>query len=92
MTTLSNITISNIMTYSNPADLIRDYLPETLEDLNPDELDALRHLVDFEPARFHVINDEQVAVVDSLCGDIMGSLITIEEYARASIEAAKEMA
>lgn len=83
--------ITNICKYMDPAELIKDYLPEIAEDLDEETMDALSHLTDYEPVVFYVFNDQTVAVVDDISGEVIGNEITLEEYAAASIESARDL-
>ena len=73
--------------FCDPVDLLEAHAPEALEELDGDELDTLRHALDFESIglRFDGLN---VASVDTISGVIL-SIDPLDEFVRESIEYAK---
>lgn len=60
--------------------LMEDCDVEIMEALNDDERDFLRHVDDFDPVAYYLINGDTVVVCDSITGDIMGDPMNIMSF------------
>lgn len=78
--------MKSVFTFTNPADLVREYHDGPLSD---DIMFELDHVNDFESFGFLVIDNKTVITYDVLNGDVY-SQTTVEEYVRQSIEYAEE--
>ena len=71
--------------YNNPYDLFSEEGYEMTED----QADYFRHIVDFEPVVFYLVNGLVVVTCDSINGDVLGQE-KLSDYYRHSIEAYEE--
>ena len=83
--------ICRISTYDDILKLIEYERPEYLNDEDPEVIDFLRHINDFEPVSFLVINDDSIVSYDRISGDVI-SQTEINEFIEQLIDYAKEEA
>ena len=83
--------ICRISTYDNILKLIEYERPEYLNSEDPEVIDFLRHINDFEPVSFLVINDDSIVSYDRISGDVI-SQTEINEFIEQLIDYAKEEA
>ena len=83
--------ICRISTYDDILKLIEYERPEYLNGEDPEVIDFLRHIDDFEPVSFLVINDDSVVSYDRISGDVI-SQTEINEFIEQLIDYAREEA
>lgn len=75
-----------VETYTNTADIIREYFPG---DVSDEIIDYMEHVNDFETFGFLVINGETVVMFYTLSGYVYYTA-PLDEFMQEAIEEAKE--
>lgn len=75
-----------IETYSDAADIIREYYTG---DVSDEILDYLEHVNDFDAIGLLVVNGSDVIMFDTINGHVYGRM-TLDEFMQLSIDTAKE--
>ena len=78
-----------IATYDDIGDLIESECPEYVNNVEPDVMDYLHHINDFEPLSFMVLNGDLVLVYDNISGYVVGQQ-DIAEFIDQSVDYARE--
>lgn len=60
--------------------LMEDCDVEVMEGLTEDQRDFLRHVDDFEPVTYFLLNWDTVIICDSISGDVMGEPMSILSF------------
>ena len=78
-----------IATYDDIGDLIESECPEYVNNVEPDVMDYLHHINDFEPVKFMVVNGCLVVSYDIISGDVI-SQEDIADFINQSVDYARE--
>ena len=81
--------IYKIATYDDVAELIESECPEYVNNIEPDVMDYLSSVNDFECFAFMVINNDLVVIYDRLSGDVVNRL-GIVDFIDQSVDEARE--
>ena len=87
--------ITSIYRYNSAAELIMEtFGDDVLDGLTDDERDFVMHADDYDPVSLYLLNVDTVAICDGIFGDVMGDLVSVEDFlssvllaARAEVEA-----
>ena len=83
--------MKKIAIYSDIGELIESECPEYVNNVEPDVMDFLHGINDFEPLSFMVVNDSLVVTYDNISGDVIGQGSIVDfidqsvDYARSEI-------
>ena len=80
--------IYKIANYTDVGELIESECPEYVNNVEPEVMDYLHGVNDFEPIAFTVINDSLVVVYDSINGDVFNRL-GIVDFIDQSVDEAR---
>ncbi len=72
--------MNNIQVYDSAFNLISDFMPEELRQLDSDNKTELEHLNDYTPVLFFIIDHTRVIVSDSINGDIVHVYDSLTEF------------
>lgn len=72
--------MNNIQVYDSAFNLISDFMPEELRQLDSDSKTELEHLNDYTPVLFFVADHTRVIVSDSINGDIVRIYDSLQEF------------
>ena len=83
--------MKKIAIYSDIGELIESECPEYVNNVEPEVMDFLHGINDFEPLSFMVVNDSLVVTYDNISGDVIGQGSIVDfidqsvDYARSEI-------
>ena len=83
--------ICSVSIYNDIGDLIESECPEYVNNVEPEVMDYLHHINDFESLSFMVVNDNLVVVYDVISGDAVSN-VEITEFIEQSVNEAREEA
>ena len=84
--------MKKIAIYSDIGELIETECPEYVNNVEPEVMEFLHGVNDFEPLSFMVVNDNIVVTYDIISGDVIGQTAIAEfidesvDYGRKEIE------
>ena len=81
--------IYKIANYDDIGELIESECPEYVNNIEPDVMDYLHSVNDFECFAFMVINNDLVVIYDHLSGDVINRL-GIVDFIDQSVDEARE--
>lgn len=80
--------MKKIAIYTDIGDLIESECPEYVNNVEPEVMDFLHGINDFEPLAFMVVNDSLVVTYDNISGDVIGQ-DSIKDFIDQSVDYAR---
>ncbi len=80
--------MKKIAIYSDIAELIEEECPEYVNNVEPEVMEFLHGVNDFEPLSFMVVNDNIVVTYDIISGDVIDQT-AIAEFIDQSVDYAR---
>ena len=81
--------LKKIAIYTDVGELIEEECPEYVNNVEPDIMEFLHGVNDFEPLSFMVINGSTVVTYDNISGDVIGQ-DSIVDFINQSVDYARE--